>query len=116
MTDPTFAEVLQRLQHLEDTVTALTAKSDQWRAEAGAAVSAASDARRLASGASADLTDAEEKLRGHERVLQALRDTQVEQGVQLNGIEAQGRLTTSILTAIAAQLGVDVPPADTDWG
>lgn len=77
-------DIERRLARVEDTVASMRERSAQTQADVNVAVSQASDARRLASGASADVTDVEQAQRGTNRVIEALRETQLEQGERID--------------------------------
>lgn len=79
----TIEELEARLARVEDRLTAMQQQDLSTRAEVGAAVSRSSDASRLARGASADVTRVEEQWRSHNRLLEALRETQREQGERM---------------------------------
>lgn len=77
-------EIERRLARVEDALAVQREHAGTMRADVNVAVSQASDARRLASGASSDVTDVEQAQRGINRILEALRKTQVEQGEKID--------------------------------
>lgn len=79
-------EVERRLARVEDKLATLEDRDFHQRGEVGAAVSISSDAIRLARGASQDVSKVEEAQRGHNRVVEALRETQLEQGRKIDGL------------------------------
>jgi chromosome segregation ATPase len=78
MTDP--GDLERRVSALEQDVIRLQGELDRAREDAEAA-------RTLAGGADRDVTDVRSQLRAQRGLLQALRDTQVEQGERLDRLE-----------------------------
>jgi chromosome segregation ATPase len=78
------------LEELEQRVTTLESEVGVLRQETAAA-------RALAAGADRDVADYRAELRGHTRTLNALRDTQVEQGHAITALtERVGQLTGTV--------------------
>jgi len=73
---------MARLEDLEARVTALEEQTRQSRQDAAAA-------RILAGAADRDVSDFKQTLNGHTQVLNALRETQIEQGQRLDQLEAK---------------------------
>ena len=78
MTDP--GDLERRVSALEQDVTRLQGELDRAREDTEAA-------RVLAGGADRDVSDVRSQLRAQRGLLQALRDTQVEQGERLDRLE-----------------------------
>lgn len=89
---------MSSLEELEQRVATLEAELAVVRQEAAAA-------RALAAGADSDVADVRAELRGHTRVLGALRETQVEQGQRLDGVDAKLDAITSVVGQLAGTVG-----------
>jgi hypothetical protein len=90
--------VTNPIEELGERVTALEHKVHEVQATADSARADAAAARVLAGGADRDVSAFGAKLDVHKALLEALRETQVEQGQRLTGVEGrlsgvEGRLT-----------------------
>jgi len=92
MTDPT-GDLEQRVAALEREVARLSGELDRTGQDAAAA-------RLLATGADRDVSDVRSQLRAQRQLLQALRDTQVEQGRRLDQLEGRMAAVELRLTAL----------------
>ena len=73
----------------EDRLTAVEREVAQLREQQGLSASDASAARMLAAGADHDVSEVRAELRAHTRAMNALRETQLEQGRRLDRIEGR---------------------------
>ena len=73
----------------EDRLTAVEREVAQLREQQGLSASDASAARVLAAGADHDVSEVRAELRAHTRAMNALRETQLEQGRRLDRIEGR---------------------------
>lgn len=101
---PDLDDLGRRVQRLENAVDALREREVHNRAEIGTATSTAADASRLARGASLDVSNVEEAWRGHNRVLEALRATQLEQGEQIDANFAEVKADVAEMKAGMQQI------------
>lgn len=87
-------ELEARVSRLESEVARLQDGVTVSRADAAAA-------RVLAGGADRDISDVRRELRAHTQVLNALRETQIEQGRHLSALDAKvGRLDAKVDRAL----------------
>jgi len=87
---------------LENEVRIVHTDAAAARAYAAAAGADAAAARVLAGGADRDTADLKVKLDAHTKVLNALRETQLEQGERLNSLETKfDRLETEMQQGVA---------------
>ncbi|WP_432158212.1 hypothetical protein [Streptomyces sp. bgisy153] len=91
-------ELQRRLQELEGKV----ARIGELEAEVARLREDAASARALAGMADRDVAEMRTTMRGHTSVLNALRETQLEQGQALNGINATVRQVAEVVGGIAA--------------
>jgi outer membrane murein-binding lipoprotein Lpp len=82
MPDPADGDLEARVRDLEHEVLRLKDGVEISRADASAA-------RVLAGGADRDVSDVKTLLRAHTQTLNALRDTQIEQGQKLTGLDTR---------------------------
>lgn len=105
-------ELLRRLQELEGKV----ARIGELEAEVARLREDAASARALAGMADRDVAEMRTTMRGHTSVLNALRETQLEQGQALNGVNATVRQVAEVVGGVAAgqmQLAEKVDGLDT---
>ena len=69
-------------RNVEDRLQALEAEMQVVREEAAAA-------RALAAGADRDVAEYRKEMRGHTRVLNAIREDQIDQGTKLNALQTE---------------------------
>jgi len=100
-------------EDIENRLTAVERDVVRLREQQGLSAADAAAARTLAAGADRDVSEVRAELRAHTSALNALRETQLEQGDRLTGVE--GRLTgvERRLTGVEARLdGLEVRMAD----
>lgn len=101
---------------LEARVAALEARLGEVEQQVSTAQTDASAARELAAGADRDVSEVRAELRAHTRALNALRETQVEQGQAMHRefAEMRARLdqTTGGLDQILGLLNTLIAPDD----
>lgn len=94
--------------NLESRLTAVEREVAQWRERQVLAASDAAAARTLAAGADRDVSEVRAELRAHTSALYALRETQLEQGHRLDGVDArlddQHRVMTGGFATVQAGL------------
>ncbi len=78
-------------EDIESRLRAVEREAARLREQQGLSAADAAAARTLAAGADRDVSEVRAELRAHTRALNALRETQLEQGDRLTGVE--GRLT-----------------------
>lgn len=77
-------------EDIESRLRAVERETARLREQQGLSAADAAAARTLAAGADRDVSEVRAELRAHTRALNALRETQLEQGDRLTGVE--GRL------------------------
>jgi hypothetical protein len=97
MPDPDEADIEARVSRLETEVVRLKEGVTVSRADVAAA-------RVLAGGADRDVSEVRTELRAHTQVLNALRETQIEQGDELARMRSEMRQNFGMLQTGVAQL------------
>jgi chromosome segregation ATPase len=101
MPDPADGDLEARVRDLEHEVLRLKDSVEISRADASAA-------RVLAGGADRDVSDVKTLLRAHTQTLNALRETQIEQGQKLTDLDAKLDARTTSLQAQTTSLQAQI--------
>lgn len=115
MPDPHNDDLTNRVTNLEREVTRLPALEQEvtrFRAQFAVVATDAAAARVLAAGADHDVSEVRAELRAHTAVLNALRETQLEQGTELGQVKAElGQVKIEL-----GQVKTDISQVKTELG